>query len=667
MKKSILKIMIIIAASMLAIFSLSACNKAVQLTAPTGVTANTETKLLSWNAVENASGYKVSIGEAESEEQVELSYNLAALSAGTYILKVKALGDGKKYIDSEWSAEARYTSNSPSAEQLAVPANVKVEGKTLTWATVANASGYFVQIDTNTPIYLNGNSTTSYSLASLTECKTYQIKVKTLGDGTNYADSAWSASVDYTIENLQNKVTVTFNSMGGSAVDKAVIEKGDKVKEPDNPDRIGYTFDGWYADDKFTPESRWVFIGYSVTENMTLYANWTANKYVISFNANEGSNAPSSVTVTYDSYLPIIYTTSTKTGYRFAGFFDSAVGGTKYYDADLSRTVSTWSIPSNTMLYAQWEVRVVTIKTKEELVAFAEQVRSGQYYSDTTFELQADIDLGDDEWIPIGNSSEYSYNSFSGIFDGKGYKISNFKITNSGSRLGLFARNHGIIRNLGVESFTINASANHAGGLVGENYGTIMGCYTTGNLNMTAYSGYVYAGGLVGSNSSTTYSGRGIIRNSYATGGVSAKASLSTGSVYAGGLAGSNGNIIANCYATGNVFSETPYTVTAYSGGLIGFSAGNISNCYATGNVRAEISYYGRANSLIGRFYNDNTLIRNCYTLSGQGSAVYSCTVVQLDDILFYTDTLGWDGDIWDFSNLDFENGMFPKLKSNEE
>ena len=39
------------------------------------------------------------------------------------------------------------------------------------------------------------------------------------------------------------------------------------------------------------------------------------------------------------------------------------------------------------------------------------------------------------------------------------------------------------------------------------------------------------------------------------------------------------------------------------------------------------------------------------------------CTIKQLDSQKFYTETLGWSGEIWDFSDLDVENGKYPRLK----
>ncbi len=70
---------------------------------------------------------------------------------------------------------------------------------------------------------------------------------------------------------VTDKVTVSFNSNGGTAVDPQTIEKGGKATRPDNPTMDGYTFVNWYLDgnvyDFNTP----------VTEDITLHAQWKKN------------------------------------------------------------------------------------------------------------------------------------------------------------------------------------------------------------------------------------------------------------------------------------------------------------------------------------------------------------------------------------------------------
>ena len=54
-----------------------------------------------------------------------------------------------------------------------------------------------------------------------------------------------------------------------------------------------------------------------------------------------------------------------------------------------------------------------TISTLEELKAFRDEVNAGNTFKGETIELANDIDLGGEEWTPIGH---YQGGSFNGTF-----------------------------------------------------------------------------------------------------------------------------------------------------------------------------------------------------------------------------------------------------------
>jgi hypothetical protein len=172
-----------------------------QLGKPSGLQTNSTTKTLTWGAVRNASGYAVDIDGTEYQAGTN-SYSLSGLTtAKTYTIKVKAKGDEIAFSDSPWSDSVQYTvqGTTPGGpEQLATPSGLQTNNttKTLTWAAVANASGYTVDID-GTEYQA---STNSHSLSALTTVKTYTIKVKAKGNGTTYTDSEWSGNVQYTVQ-----------------------------------------------------------------------------------------------------------------------------------------------------------------------------------------------------------------------------------------------------------------------------------------------------------------------------------------------------------------------------------------------------------------------------------------------------------------------------------
>lgn len=90
-------------------------------------------------------------------------------------------------------------------------------------------------------------------------------------DGT---DSYVSACQDVTVI-LSTECTVSFESNGGSKVESKIAYYGETVEKPDDPERIGYSFVGWYSD--IDLKKAWNFESDTVQGNMTLYAKWQKN------------------------------------------------------------------------------------------------------------------------------------------------------------------------------------------------------------------------------------------------------------------------------------------------------------------------------------------------------------------------------------------------------
>ena len=98
------------------------------------------------------------------------------------------------------------------------------------------------------------------------------------GSGIAYAAAAFFSIDKETTLYAQWKAityTVTFDSQGGSAISPvAGVAYGAFVAKPTDPTYTGFTFGGWYTDTAYT--TAWDFSGNTVTDNITLYAKWTA-------------------------------------------------------------------------------------------------------------------------------------------------------------------------------------------------------------------------------------------------------------------------------------------------------------------------------------------------------------------------------------------------------
>lgn len=201
-------------------------------------------------------------------------------------------------------------------------------------------------------------------------------------------------------------------------------------------------------------------------------------------------------------------------------------------------------------------------------IVSAEQFYDVRHYLNAHFELDGDIDLGQDYgagdgWEPIGTTSD----PFIGTLDGKGYKITGLYINHSSeNEVGLFGAtgSESEISNIRLENIRVTGNR-YVGGLVGMNGGAIHHVYVSGEV-----TGSHFVGGLAGAHSGT-------INQSHASGKVD-------GDHFVGGLAGVNEGSITDSYARGEVIATT-----SFAGGLVGSNDGGaISNAYASGKVTGE-------------------------------------------------------------------------------
>ena len=107
----------------------------------------------------------------------------------------------------------------------------------------------------------------------------------------NFADGV-TANLDlyanWTVSAGTHKVT--FNSNGGSGVAEQHIADGGKVSKPADPQKTGYTFNGWFKEAALT--NAWNFDTDTVTAEITLYAKWTENSVTPSPGAGGGGGTP---------------------------------------------------------------------------------------------------------------------------------------------------------------------------------------------------------------------------------------------------------------------------------------------------------------------------------------------------------------------------------------
>jgi len=143
---------------------------------------------------------------------------------------------------------------------------------------------------------------------------------------------------------VEDRITVTFNSNGGTPVKPVVTKYYTKLDEPDVK-RPGYTLLGWYE----SPENwrKWIFINDPFYGDTTLAAKWKIDTYTMAFDSKGGSVVKSKTT----NYNKLIASPAApkRTGYTFAGWYKDA----KYKAAwDFSKD----KVTGNATLYAKWNM-----------------------------------------------------------------------------------------------------------------------------------------------------------------------------------------------------------------------------------------------------------------------------------------------------------------------
>lgn len=293
-----------------------------------------------------------------------------------------------------------------------------------------------------------------------------------------------------------------------------------------------------------------------------------------------------------------------------------------------------------------------------------------------SYVLADDIDLGgsaETPWTSIG----YGGKSFTGTFDGAGYKISGLYL-NAGNLgptdqgLGLFTSvgQGGTVKNLTVKGEIDGTNAgvgiggiagrndggtisnctsivditgsvdSNVGGIVGSGEsGTIENCCNTGSINVTG-SVDSNVGGIVGlagnpngrvtvtvenceNTGKVTVGGKGLIGGivGRANGGSTVSNCRNSGSIdgnesKTGGIVGENYGAVLKCYNTGDVCSD------GTAGGIAGRNvsenggSGRVENCCNTGDVTGAVSGSGDVGGVVGHNNNSEkyvSKIKNCY------------------------------------------------------
>ena len=404
------------------------------------------------------------------------------------------------------------------------------------------------------------------------------------------------------------------------------------------------------------------------------------------FGSKLGSaSAPSTPSVaSYVNYAAFMYNTPSSVG-------SATNDGSSYERYEIKTTSSSKTLSASPPAYAPSSTsasspvsatsntsssEIVLIRSEQEFIDKIAQDGTGT--EGKTYVLNNDLDFS-----TISNYT--AKENFAGTIIGNGHTIKNLT-----SDQGLFAstEDSSSISGLTLDNFTITASGNNTGSLVGNNRGDIDDVHVINSTinggsyqNIGGLAGYSYNATISNSSSSATVSGGnhvgGLVGSSYATITNSYSTGDVTGTEDVGGLAGSTSGDISNSYATGNVsgtdnvgglagnhstgstisnsYATGDVTGTSSVGGLTGVTLpyAVIENSYATGTVTGT-EYVGALAGLYGgvitnSFYNKETAGVSSALGSGSSYGVTGLTGSQFATSTPFVNA-GWDETIWDFT-----------------
>ncbi len=169
----------------------------------------------------------------------------------------------------------------------------------------------------------------------------YDFTTPVTADKTLYAKwTANSATTTYTVQ-------FSLNGKSGTKPNNQTVAANGKVNRPADPTASGYTFTGWYTTSACT--TAWNFDANVVTNNMTLYAGWTANtgkSWTVVFNMNGHGGLIASQTIA-DGGLVNKPADPRADGYVFGGWFTDNGFTTEW-------NFSANKVTKDMTLYAKW-------------------------------------------------------------------------------------------------------------------------------------------------------------------------------------------------------------------------------------------------------------------------------------------------------------------------
>lgn len=136
---------------------------------------------------------------------------------------------------------------------------------------------------------------------------------------------------------------IRFNTDGGSEIQSQRVRDGGKIEKPTDPLKEGHTFVNWTYQGE-----EWSFVGYAVTKDMTLDANWSVNSYTLTLENSIENAGTLCGAGTYEYGSDVTISVSSPL-YDFEGWYDSE------NNLLSNEAVYTFSMGLDQTIIAKWD------------------------------------------------------------------------------------------------------------------------------------------------------------------------------------------------------------------------------------------------------------------------------------------------------------------------
>ncbi len=225
--------------------------------------------------------------------------------------------------------------------------------------------------------------------------------------------------------------TISFDTTGGSNIEDIVIDKDtENFDMPQDPEKEGYLFEGWYLDSDFETEATPENILASLDEDstsITLYANWTEAEptgYTISFDVDGGSEVADIEidSETDDFEMP---SDPEKDFWVFDGWYMSTDFDTEATQSNILSALDEEN--TEVTVYAKW-MEIPSSQSEsmlQDAFEFMYEETSGKNMpAEPTSEDQTELDALEDDIIDFG----FDLSAEDNVFDKYDTLFSNFLI-----------------------------------------------------------------------------------------------------------------------------------------------------------------------------------------------------------------------------------------------